>query len=303
MMERTNVGEVLDHLMFHKAMITEDDHSEIIDHYLNVLHDADAHLAPNDPLDRSIETVFELVLNNNLDPWDIDLLQFTRLYQEKVKGKEINFVIAGKLMLMAWSILRMQSEKILNNSEERQTTFYSDWDFESLDMFAPDDVVKVPLCMPDEIELSEVVTHRSSRPVTLVELLDAFEEAKKEEQDNLLREQIREARRSVTGTFDTNAHNDDMERDVEDIWARIVKCGPGSVCLDDICNGGKDDLVTVFMSILFLARAGKISVWQDDMPYGKIYMELKIAWDIGTLEDLPAMPASRAMPSGKEAVM
>ncbi len=35
-MERTNVGEVLDHLMFHKAMITEDDHSEIIDHYLNM---------------------------------------------------------------------------------------------------------------------------------------------------------------------------------------------------------------------------------------------------------------------------
>ena len=68
---------------------------------------------------------------------------------------------------------------------------------------------------------------------------------------------------------------------------------PGRWTIEDIWNGGRDDLVTVFMALLFLARAGKISVWQDDLPYGKIKLEVKMAWDIGTLEDVPAVPTPR----------
>ena len=118
MMECAAAEGVLGHLLFHKAMIDED---------AGVGEDRPLpqrargspvpSCAPRDPLDRSIETVFELVLSNNLDPWDIDLMQFTKLYTEKVKEEEVNFVLAGKLMLMAWSILRMQSEQVLSNSE------------------------------------------------------------------------------------------------------------------------------------------------------------------------------------------
>jgi segregation and condensation protein A len=302
-MECAAAEGVLGHLLFHKAMIDEDAGSEKIDHYLNVLKESRSQISPRDPLDRSIETVFELVLCNNLDPWDIDLLQFTKLYTEKVKEEEVNFVLAGKLMLMAWSILRMQSEQVLSNSETRPEWTFSDVDFDSLDLFRPEEP-RVVLCMPEDVDLDEVVRHHGSRPVTLVELLDAFEEAQREEQQNLLRERLREANRAkLDGAFDTKAHNDDMERDVEDVWQRICRCGSGAVTIEDIWNGGRDDLVTVFMALLFLARAGKISVWQDDLPYGKILLEVKMAWDIGTLEDVPAVPAPRAVQANKEAVM
>jgi segregation and condensation protein A len=303
-MECVGVEGVLGHLMFHKAMIDEDNRSLKIDHYLTVLEHTGGNANSHDPLDRSIETVFELVLSNSLDPWDIDLMQFTTLYASKVKDENVNFVLAGKLMLMAWSILRLQSERVLSNSEDRQS-FYSDWDFDSLDAFYPRrDQPKLATMLPDEIELSEVVRHHGSRPVTLVELLDAFEEAKREEGELLIREKLRQERRAkLDAAFDTKAHNDDMERDVEDVWQRIIKCGSGAVDFNDLCNGGREDIVTIIMSLLFLARAGKISIWQDDMPYGKIYLEVKMAWDIGTLEDVPVIPVPTPVPADREAVM
>ncbi len=303
MMECAAAEGVLGHLLFHKAMIDEDAGAENIDRYLNVLRESGSPVSSRDPLDRSIETVFELVLSNDLDPWDIDLMQFTKLYTEKVKDKEVNFVLAGKLMLMAWSILRMQSEQVLSNSETRSDWSFGDIDFESLDLFRPEEP-RVVLYLPEDAELDEVVRHHGSRPVTLVELLGAFEDAQREEQQNLLREKLREANRlKLNAAFDTKAHNDDMERDVEDVWQRICKCGSGAINLEDIWNGGRDDLVTVFMALLFLARAGKISVWQDDLPFGKIMLEVKMAWDIGTLEDIPAVPIPRAVQGSKEAVM
>ena len=148
-MKFTGTEGVLQHLLFHKAMIDENNGSEKIDNYLRIL-ESTSETTSNDPLDRSIETVFDLVLNNNMDPWDIDLMRFTQLYTEKVKDSEVNFVLAGKLMLMAWSILRMQSEKILISSEERQEEaideFYDDYGSE-----------RELLCMPDEVSLYEVV--------------------------------------------------------------------------------------------------------------------------------------------------
>jgi segregation and condensation protein A len=60
------------------------------------------------------------------------------------------------------------------------------------------------------------------------------------------------------------------------------------VPIDDIFGGGKEDRVTVFISLLFLARNSKISLWQDDLPYGQIFLEIKIPWDIGLLEDAKA---------------
>ena len=292
-MKFTGTEGVLQHLLFHKAIINEDDASEKIDNYLRILESA-SETTSSDPLDRSIETVFDLVLNNDMDPWDIDLMRFTQLYTEKVKDSEVNFVLAGKLMLMAWSILRMQSERILINSEEQEEPideFYDDYGSE-----------RELLCMPDEVSLYEVVRRKGSRAVTLVELLEAFEEARREEEQNLSRVRIREAK-PKDEKFDTKAHNDDMERDVEMIWARIMKCGPGEIDIEDIWEGGREDLVTIFMSVLFLARDGKIDLWQEDAPFGRVRLQVRIEKDIATIEDISSEVAEEIVIENKDSVV
>ena len=127
-----------------------------------------------------------------------------------------------------------------------------------------------------------------------MELLDAFEEARADAELAESRAKMREQLKSSDLKYDPRNHSEDLEKDVEMVWSRIMKCGNGPIVIDDIFSGGKEDRVTVFISLLFLARNSKIALWQDDLPYGQIFMEIKIPWDIGTLEDAGAAEVKQA---------
>ncbi|HUV24834.1 MAG TPA: hypothetical protein VMW26_05350 [Methanomassiliicoccales archaeon] len=289
MISRERFEGVLNHLMFHKAIIYEEDGARKIDQYLDVLNKTEEndHFSSTDDTDRSIEVVFELVICNNLDPWDIDLMEFARLYARRIENKEVDFIVAGKLLLMAWTILKRQSEEVLTFQEMvgQDELFCVGWDMDSMDLF----IEHQEPCYfddfdPDSVELCEVVRHRERRPVMLVELLDAFEEARREAKIKLeralMRAQVKEE------IFDEKAHQEELEKDVEEVWARILRCGSGPITIEDISIGTKEDIIMVLVSLLFLTRMGKISIWQEDLPHGQIFFEVKMPWDIGTLEDV-----------------
>jgi segregation and condensation protein A len=296
-MSSSSLEGVLGHLMFHKALIDETDRHQKLDRYLSLAqaYEQGDQVVPQDPVEKSLQMVFDLVLSNNYDPWDIDLISFTDLYLRKMQHSEVNFIVAGKLVFMAWSILKMQSEEVLAANDEKQQMFCSDWDFDAIeDMLAADDDQRFAADVPDQIDLCEAVHHQSQRPVSLVELLDAFEEARAEAEIADARAKIREQLKVVDQKYDPRNHSEDLEKDVEIVWSRIMKCGNGPIVIDDIFSGDKEDRVTVFISLLFLARNGKIALWQEDLPYGQIFMEIKIPWDIGTLEDARAVEAKQA---------
>jgi segregation and condensation protein A len=304
-MEAGTSGMVLNHLLFQKAIIDEGDRSEKIDRYLNLLAQAEAgnEMVPSDPIDRSVQLVFELVLSNNFDPWDINLMEFTRMYSKKMHAEEVNFIVAGKLMYMAWSILKMQSEEVLSIHEQPLPgeLICSDFDMDSMDQFYDDPVLAgINTDIPGCVDLTEAVRHQSTRPVSLIELLDAFEEAKRDAKIQEYRQKAREALKLTHEKFDDKAHKEDYEKDVAETWARIMKCGNGPIGIEDLFNGEKEDRIMVFVALLFLAKYGKIALWQEDLPYGQIFLEIKLPWDIGTIEE--ARPASVPAPHTKAVI-
>src|SRR3989475_2492582 len=110
-----NYQTVLNHLLFHKALISETEGGQRINRYLGMLNEIDQgmHVAVRDPFEKSIVAAFELVLERHLDPWEINLVQFTKLFMDKVKKDgAVNFVTAGKLVFLAPSILKMQNHKV-----------------------------------------------------------------------------------------------------------------------------------------------------------------------------------------------
>jgi segregation and condensation protein A len=300
MMEASTSGMVLNHLLFQKAIIDEGDRSEKIDRYLGLLAQAEAgnEMVPSDPIDRSVQLVFELVLSNHYDPWDINLMEFTRMYTKKMHAEEVNFIVAGKLMYMAWSILKMQSEEVLSIHEQLPDA--SDWEMDPMEEGYDDPVlaginVEIPGC----VDLTEAVRHQSTRPVSLIELLDAFEDAKRDAEIQAHRQKAREALKLTNEKFDDKAHKEDHEKDVAETWERILKCGNGPIGIEDLFNGEKEDRIMVFVSLLFLAKYGKIALWQDDLPFGQIFLEIKLPWDIGTIEetkpDIVSAPQAKAV--------
>jgi len=287
MIESASLDNVLGHLMFHKALIDEGRGAEKIDRYLGLLRSAEEEkqIAGREPLDRSLQLVFELVLSNDLDPWDVDLMKFAKLYGQRMHTEEVDFIVAGKLMHMAWSILHMQSREVLSLNERREELYFGEWDTESFDQFVEHPLPEIDLAVPECVELTEVVRHRCTRPVSLVDLLDAFDTAQQEVEIALNRQRVREQLMKAQERFDGKSHSDDQEKDVAETWARIERCGSGPIALEDLFEDDKEDSIKVFVSLLFLARSGKISLWQDELPYGQIYLEIKLPWEIAQLVD------------------
>src|SRR5207237_162995 len=82
----------------------------------------------------AVFAAFDLVLERQMDPWEINLVPFTKLFLDKVKKDgSVNFVTAGKLVFLAWSILKLQSDKVLLDAMPPEPTPEDGgWD---LDMF------------------------------------------------------------------------------------------------------------------------------------------------------------------------
>ncbi|MEI6795797.1 MAG: hypothetical protein WCK39_02940 [Methanomassiliicoccales archaeon] len=291
MMQAASAENVLGHLLFHKSIIDEGDRAEKIDRYLRLL-DAAGRLdaaGAADPLDRSLLNVFELVLTADFDPWDINLMEFSKLYAQRMHSDEFSFIVAGKLVRMAWSILRMQSREVLTLNEQPCVDLITDgWDMDSLSEMH-EVQYDIETRLPLRVHLTHSVRHPCERPVTLVELLDAFEEAQEEIELHQQRERARIVLASKVEKFENKAHTEDLEKDVEETWKRILRCGPGPLVIDDLFGDDKNDRVMVFVALLFLAKSGRIALWQEDLPFGRIGLEIKLPWEIGMVKEETAV--------------
>ena len=280
---------VLDHLMFHKAIIDEGTGSEKIDRYLGLLRSgrgetADGPVGPARPLGAAGVRAGAL---QQLDPWDVNLMEFARLYTKKMHAEEVNFIVAGKLMHMAWSILHMQSQEVLLLHERPcSELFCADWDMDAMDQFVERPPARYRHRRPGERGADRgrpAPQHPAGIAHRAAGRLRRRQAGSGDAASN--RQKVREQLLKVQEKFDDKAHNEDQEKDVAETWDRIMRCGNGPIALEDLFEGDKEDCIMVFVSLLFLARSGKIALWQDDLPYGQIFLEIKLPWDIGPLVD------------------
>jgi len=272
------IEDLEQHLLFHKAMTENTETYQRIGGYMDILSKAESGERLQDPVDEAIRSVFSLVLENGIDPWEIDLSEFVRLYNMKVVSDSFDMIVAGKLMLMAWKILRLQSESTRTRSEPPEEIF------EEVDdgfFYEDEDMMVVP-----EVILTEAFQREPVRPVTMYELIDAFEEARAEIEIQQERERVRSQLKAKEPTkFDNKAHEEDDQRDVEEVWSRIQKLGTGQICIEDLYTADLKENLKTFVSILHLVRVGRLDVWQESLPYGEIYVEIMTEEASGTIED------------------
>ena len=289
-----NYQAILNHLLFHKALVSEVDAGTRINRYLSMLGEIDQglHVAVRDPFEKSVAAAFELVLEHALDPWDINLVQFTKMYLDKVRADgAVNFVTAGKLVFLAWSILKLQSDKVLLAALPPEPQTADDgWD---LDMYRePEDLdFNHAVLSGAAVPLTEAIRREGRRAVTLMELMGAFDDARHDAQLHLQLQALREqALLKFAPNFHQKIHGEDLSEDLGLTWSRLVACNGDEVPLRSLTLGDAWDEVTVFMSVLYLAHMEKIKLWQEDYPYGEIYVKRIAVEDELTMEDLVGLP-------------
>ena len=136
---------VVSHLLFHKALIDENEDNTRFDKYVDLVEQLENgfRVTISDPFDRSIAITFELAIEHQLDPWNIDLVKFSNEYLKHVrKEPDLDLITAGRIILMAWMVLKLQSEEVLENArnfepEEDEDDEY--WPEPEGDWYANDD--------------------------------------------------------------------------------------------------------------------------------------------------------------------
>ena len=276
-----DITELEQHLLFHKAISDDEETLNKIGGYMEILSHAETGEKLADPVDEAIRSVFSLVLVSGMDPWEIDLSEFARLYSEKVRDDDFDMIVAGKLVLMAWKILKLQSDSTRERSEPSPEPEF--------DEFIEDDFNDdfMPMQVP-EVVFKEAYRREPVRPVTMIELIDAFEDARREVDIMRERERVREAMKAKEPSkkFDNKAHEEDDEKTVEAVWEKILKMGAGQMDIADLYGPDKDENLSIFVSLLHLVRNGFIDVWQDELPGGPIHLEIKNDSASGTVVDM-----------------
>jgi segregation and condensation protein A len=279
-------NDVINHLLFHKALIDETNDMTRINQYLELAKAAvtGESAAIEDPFDRSVYLAFDLVLNQNMNPWDIDLVGFSTMYLKRAKKEKIDLMAAGRIIYMAWKVLRMQSDHLVVNMETKEEVIEQGFDWDDIPTatwLANDDeysYTNLLMKMPQS-PLEEPLRRDSTRKVTLIELLSAFDEVRKESEQYKLLDQLRQeeriqleqkARKAMKGS----AHEDHLEEDVATVWERICQFPKKSMNFSELCEiDSPEERIKTFISILFLAYEKKIIVHQQKFPYGEIYIK------------------------------
>ena len=293
---------VLNHLLFHKALISETSGGDRISRYVTMLNEIDQgmHVALRDPFEKAVAAAFELVLEKQFDPWDLDLAQFTRMYLDKVQqGGPVNFVTAGKLIFMAWSILKLQSDSLLVSAAPPTEEAPPEWDFAGIQ--EPEDLdFNQAVLGAGRVPIAEAIRREGRRAVTLMELMDAFDEARRDAEVQLRLNALREAAvKAFAPNFHDKVHSEDLTEDIGLAWNRIVLCNGTAVPLGRLAAPhSRWDLITIFVAVLFLAKMEKVRLWQEAYPTGDILVQ-RIAPE-GSLnpEGLAGIPVVRQAAAG-----
>jgi len=256
-----------------------------------------------DPFDRSVALVFQMFQSSDLDPWDVDLSSFIEMFNERIKGADnIDLPSCGRMIRMAWSILRGQANSLIERQERsREFEEEVEWDFDGGWEAEFDDAdynfsVGVMTGAADEAlpSMFEGRIHgKEGRPVTLGELLLGLKDASRIAEEQRTRERIAKERREAhdreRARFSGSLHVEDLEGDLKRTWEALKSRAQSSqeVGLREVADelnsmsppasneqdSKTESQVTAFVSTLFLTNRGYISLDQEGGYNGRIVLE------------------------------
>lgn len=215
--------------------------------------------------------IYDLIRSNQMDPWDIDISLLSNEYIKTLKAlKEANFLISGKVLLAAAILLKIKTEKLIEED------------------FANFDALLYPQEALDENELYKEVTQKfidyekpkltirtplgRKRKVTVQDLIFALQKALEVNQRKTLRK-LREKEIHVH----IPEKKIDITQLIKSVYEKITnffKFKKETLTFDKLVNSDKkEDKIYTFIPLLHLDTQEKINLIQDE-PFGEIKIEI-----------------------------
>ncbi len=198
------------------------------------------------------EFLIDLVASEQLDPWDLDLIQIADKYLDKVRQfQAMDLRIPANIILASAMLLRFKADALILEEEVAQ----------------PDEVL--PLQDEPLPELVFKVNRPRNRRVTLEELLRSMEDV------------MKKGRRKPTRMFAPQTLLLDLPK--EDLSQRMSFVYEKAVTLKDadcvlvfsalLPEKNADGIVRLLIPVLHLVQEEKLAMWQDDF-FGEIFLKV-----------------------------
>ena len=258
--------------------------------------DSAEHQVLSDPFDRSVALVLSLVKEEEMDPWNIDLSAFLKLFTQRVRkeSSELDLPACGRLIRMSWEVLTQQASTLFDrviamDVEEEEDFFDFGWEAE----YDDEEFIFTTTVLDGAADLhlpnlfGERMRRDEGRPSTLGELLSALKEACDEAEVLKAKEEYRKAHaeelKNMLENVGSRMHNEDMEGDIKRCWSAMRKVtesvGQTTVPVSDVTNelekilldtfgvipeGYKvESKITSFVAGLFLTHRGYAWISQE----------------------------------------
>ena len=206
-----------------------------------------------------VEILMDLVISDELDPWDIDIADIANRFIEEVKKMaKLNLRLSGKTILASSILLRMKSDSLVPKEDP---SFEEDfgWDY------FPDE-------QADEITpIGTPVRRRAERKTTLFELIDALQRALNEE---MIRKNFPSGERpkpKMVIPIDEETIKERMAK-IYDTLQELTKATE-VIKFSDLLQGKREDIIAVLVALLYLDSQHQITIWQKEI-FGEIFITL-----------------------------
>ncbi len=271
--------------IFKEILKGEDITPEMVNSYIGRMKNGEIEMIFEDQKLKAIALVFQLVIDENLDPMDIDLVKFTKLYMEKVREEKImDFISAGRLIFMAWNVLFMKSENVLKKFSGKDDDFYDLWDPYEIEPGFDENFELTESIMGND-PILEPVRHGEKRPITLPELLSAVRDALNESMERKKEiEKRKELEEKYRIAVNERMHKESIEEDIKEVWNRICEM-EDEFLKKEIEDGTKEDSIRVLLSLLFLEKDDKVRMYQEK-PFSDIHVHVMVPKELRKIEFL-----------------
>jgi len=218
--------------------------------------------------------LYDLVKTEEMNPWDIDISLLSRKYLETVrKLQEMNFAISGKVILASAILLKMKSQKLIEEDIARFESIINPpeeefipegLDHDSLEALEENKIVVIPK-MPQP----------RRRKVALQDLISALQKALRVDQRRLIRgEHAMDIPPVIPPERKININSL-----IDNIYNKIISIfkTEKKLTFDRLVQSNRrEDKIAAFVPLLHLDHQRKIDLLQDDH-FGEI--EIKINYD------------------------
>mgnify|MGYP001229823895 CR=1 FL=1 len=257
--------DILDQLMNQEEEASEAE--RYADRIMRIAQEDSAeHQVLTDPFDRSVALVLSLVKEEGMDPWNIDLSAFLKLFTQRVRKESsgLDLPACGRLIRMSWEVLTQQASTLFDrviamDMEDEDEFFDFGWEaeYDDEEFIFTSSVLEGSADQHLPALFGERMRRDEGRPSTLGELLSALKDACDEAEILKAKEEYRkvhaEELKNMLDNVGSRMHNEDMEGDIRRCWISMRKVtqelGQSKVPVVKVTNQLKEILLETFGEI------------------------------------------------------